>query len=95
MSAVREAIKSAIASAEAELAGLSRRLEDVRLTAASLVGNEAEEASERDEEKSDELSRAETDLMAAESRAADLRLHITMLQDLAQVAASTLDGRER
>ena len=71
--AVRLALLRARRSLEQERKGLDRRLEEARLRAASLLGNESGIYFEREPEDEQMLSEAEAQMAYASRRLADLR----------------------
>lgn len=82
LAAVRAAIAEAIASIDAEAAGVRRRLDEATTRAAHLSGNDdlAEGTREADDERL--LSEAERQLMNAARRLTDLQVHRRRYEDL-------------
>jgi hypothetical protein len=79
LSSISYTVRSAISSADSELTGLQARLEKVRQTAASLLGNSMED-SERELDHETELKIAEERLLAAERRIQELKGHLGALR---------------
>jgi len=80
--AVRNALHSAIDAAQREREGLSSRLADAQVVAASLIGTDLEEKRTRRQAKA--LDEAESTLLTAGRRIAELNEHIAALRDVEQ-----------
>jgi hypothetical protein len=76
ISSIQQSILKAIADAEAERNGLTRRLEAARGRAAALLGSDTSDYGSRDPKSEQLLQQAEHDLMAAQKRVNELAAHI-------------------
>jgi chromosome segregation ATPase len=93
LSSIRQAVRSAISSADSEFNGLQARLENARQAAASLLGNDVD-GSDREPAHEAELRNAEERLLAAEGRISQLNGHLEALrriEDLVNVACRPSD----
>jgi chromosome segregation ATPase len=94
LSSIRQAVRSAISSADSEFNGLQARLENARQAAASLLGNDVD-GSDREPAHEAELRNAEERLLAAEGRISQLNGHLEALrriEDLVNVASRPSDS---
>lgn len=86
---VQEALDKALVAIEREREGLSRRLEEARMSAASLLGNESGIYFEREPEDERMLIEAEAQMMRAYARLDELRTqHATMSEMVAKLRAA-------
>jgi hypothetical protein len=76
LSSIEHSILKAIADAEAERNGLSRRLEAARGRAAALLGSDMSDYGSRDPKSEQLLQQAEDDLVAGQKRVNELAGHI-------------------
>jgi aspartate oxidase len=88
ISSVRTAIQLSIKSAESELAGLSRRLQQAMAEAAAAYESADEEYSARDSAQEKCIAAAESRLVAAQQRSTSLGQHITKLRELEELLTS-------
>ena len=80
--AICSAVEAALADAEAELAGLLRRLKDDSDSAAFLFGDDLDSQSAGDALLSRKLQQKEQSIMRSEERRAELIRHIESLRSL-------------
>jgi hypothetical protein len=82
MAAIAAAIDNALQSAESGQAGLSRRLEEVRLSATMIVGNGDDDYLDREAADRARLNALETDMVAADRRLQQLSTMIGHFKSL-------------
>jgi hypothetical protein len=88
---IRDAIDRAVLGAEQELAGLTKRLEDCRDQAASLLGTESEGFT-RDRREEAGLKEAEARLLTAELRVKALKSHLATIRNIDGTVRQILSG---
>jgi hypothetical protein len=84
---VRKSVETAIADAEAELAGLQRRMKSDADNAGFLFGSAIESQTQGDPVSDSELRRSEQRITRGEQRAWELRRHIQHLRAIGESAA--------
>jgi hypothetical protein len=88
LSAIAEAIESALATAQAERAGLDRRIEDVLARAAVTFGNGTDEYLEREALDSHHQDLFGIEIKSGQRRLSDLATQITHLRFLKTAMAT-------
>jgi|SRR5262249_6671982 len=88
ISSIRSAIHTSIASAEFELSGLSKRLNEAVAEAAAAYDAADESHSAREAQQEKQIASAESRLVAAQARSTMLRHFIAKLRDLEHVLNS-------
>jgi hypothetical protein len=89
LSSIEQSISIAIAEAESEKEGLRRRIENARVRASTLLGNETFGCQDREPQKEELLLEAERNLISGEKRIRQLEAHMEHLRKVIDLLKQT------